>query len=256
MTTALIGHTGFVGSTLCRERRYDLLVNRQNLDALRGLRFEHVVCAGLPAAKWIANRDPEADRANVERLQDALASIHAERFTLISTIDVYPVTVEHDEDFDCAKLPNHAYGTNRLSFERFVRARFPDSVIVRLPALFGRGLKKNVIYDLLHDNHVEAINPESVFQWYPTSRLQAHLDLVEGAGVKLVNLFTKPLRTRAILERYFPGKRAGIVQAPMVTYDLRTKHASLFGRTHGYIMRRAEVMDELGSYIRAEVERP
>lgn len=255
MTTALIGHTGFVGGTLCRERRYDLLVNRENLDALRGPRFEHVVCAGLPAAKWIANRDPEADRANVERLQDALASVTADRFTLISTIDVYPVTVGHDEDFDCAALASRAYGTNRLSFERFVRARFPNSTIVRLPALFGPGLKKNVIYDLLHDNHVEAINPESAFQWYPTRRLQADLDLVERAGVRLVNLFTEPLRTRALLERYFPGRRTGVTPGPIVTYDLRTKHASLFGRADGYVMGRAEVMEEFGSYLRAQDKR-
>jgi len=252
LSIALIGHTGFVGGTLCRTGSFNLLINRANLATLRGQRLERVVCAGLPAAKWIANREPAADGANMESLRDVLATVEARQFVLISTIDVYPETVGHDEDYDCSLLPNHAYGANRLAFEQFVRTRFPHAHIIRLPGLFGPGLRKNVIHDLLHENGLAAINPESTFQWYPITRLANDLSRVEKAGLRLVNLFTEPLQTREILERFFPGKQVGAAPASCARYELRTKHANVFGRSDGYIMGRDAVLMALSAYLRGQ----
>ena len=42
----------------------------------------------------------------------------------------------------------HPYGRNRLELEDLVRKEF-DTLVVRLPALFGKGLKKNFIYDAI-----------------------------------------------------------------------------------------------------------
>jgi len=41
-----------------------------------------------------------------------------------------------------------AYGRNRLQLERWVREDYPNALIVRLPALYGIGLKKNFLFDL------------------------------------------------------------------------------------------------------------
>ena len=49
--SALIGFTGFVGGTLHRAGRFDLLINSKNTNDLRGGRFDLVICAGVPAAK-------------------------------------------------------------------------------------------------------------------------------------------------------------------------------------------------------------
>lgn len=35
-----------------------------------------------------------------------------------------------------------AYGKNRLQLEQWVREDFPDALIVRLPALYGIGIKR------------------------------------------------------------------------------------------------------------------
>lgn len=250
MTSALIGHTGFVGSSLARRQAFDFRFNRSNLDALRGREFGHVVCAGLPAAKWIANRDPAADRANMLRLRDVLATVRAERFVLISTVDVYPQTQGCDESTDPSGLPNHAYGTHRLEFERAVRERFPQACVLRLPALFGVGLRKNVIYDLIHRHQLEAINPASRFQWFPLERLADDIARALGAGLELVNLVTPPIATATILQRFFPDRVVGAGAAPAVAYDLHTCHARCFGGSGHYVSDESAVLDALARFLR------
>jgi hypothetical protein len=249
LTSALIGSTGFVGGNLAAAASYDVEVHRANVDLLRDRHFDRIVCAGLPAAKWIANRDPDTDRANVERLKNVLATVSAERFVLVSTIDVYPVTIGGDEETDCAAAPNHAYGSNRLRFEQFVRARFPAATIARLPALFGPGLRKNIVYDLLHDNGLDAINPASRFQWYPVARLASDLTAIETQGVTLVNLVTEPIATSTIVAQFFPDKKVGVKAAASAAYDLRTRHAALFGRRDGYMIGADAVLEALGDYV-------
>ncbi len=255
MTSALIGYTGFVGGNLQNSEHFDLLINRENLETLRGRHLDRIVCAGLPAAKWLANKDPDEDLANMQRLCDVLSEINCDRFILISTIDVYPVNEGADEDFDCSQQDNHAYGRHRLMFENFVREHFPDARILRLPALFGTGLKKNVIFDLLNDNCLEMINPVSRFQWYPLARLAADIKLVENSELKLVNLFTEPLSNQEILDRFFPDKEVGAEPTPSASYNLITRHASLFGTDGDYIMNKQQVLDELARYIDQERSR-
>jgi len=250
MSSALIGYTGFVGGTLARHEPFDLLINRANLASLEGLNLTRLVCAGLPASKWIANREPDADRANMERLCRVLGTVSAKSVILISTIDVYPSTTSADEDYDCSVLPNHPYGTHRLAFERFVRGRFPHAHVVRLAALFGAG--KNVLYDLLHDNALDVINPDSRFQWYPLSRLPQDLQTIQTMRLALVNLFTEPIATREILTRFFPGKRVGRRAIPQMEYDLRTRYDTLFGGGGGYSLGRAAVLDEMARFIETE----
>jgi RmlD substrate binding domain len=252
VTSALIGYTGFVGANLARTEHFELLVNRANIESLQGARLERLVCAGLPAAKWIANQRPQEDADNVCRLEAVLTKVQSKRFVLISTIDVYPGVAGADETYDCSREPSHAYGKHRLEFEHFVRKMFPHAHIVRLPALFGRGLKKNAIYDLLHDNRLESINPASRFQWYPLARLPQDLRTIEAHGLSLVNLFTEPLETRTILQQLFADKTAGNSPDPPAYYDLRTRHGAIFGGDSRYVMSGAEVMTALGEFIRAE----
>jgi hypothetical protein len=68
MPDALIGHTGFVGGNLAAQHPFNTWYNSKNIEAVRGHRFELLVVSGMPAAKWVANRDAAADRAVLDRL--------------------------------------------------------------------------------------------------------------------------------------------------------------------------------------------
>lgn len=254
MTTALIGHTGFVGGNLARQYRFDAHFNSGNYRDLAGREFDLLVCCGLSAAKWLANRDPEDDWARISALQDVLLRVRAMRFVLISTIDVYPVPVAVDESTVIDEGAGHPYGRHRLQFERFVVDHFPDVLVARLPALFGPGLKKNVLFDLLHANCLDAINPASRFQWYGVDRLWSDLERCRAQNLRFVNLVTAPVATADILARCFPGKPVG-AQAPAASYDVRSRWATQLGGVGDYLLDAATVLGEIEKFAAASQRR-
>lgn len=252
METALIGYTGFVGGNLRTQHEFDRAYNSSNFQEMAGRQFGLVVCAGVPAVKWLANQQPEEDRRKIAELEQVLQRVTAERFVLISTVDVYPVTEGVDERFACHGQENHAYGRNRLAFEEFVLAHFADAYVIRLPGLFGPGLKKNVIYDLLHENQLEVINPQSRFQWYDLTRLWDDIETAMAHGLRLMNLVNEPSRTGDIIDRYFPAQPVGSNPAPPAVYDIQTLHAALYDGTDGYVQSSEEVMQQIGRYVQSE----
>jgi hypothetical protein len=251
--SALVGYTGFVGGTLHRTRRFDTLINSKNADELRGGDFDLVIHAGVPAVKWIANKKPAADRAAIEAIRGVLATTKIRELILISTIDVYPdPSAPSDESVAIDPARNHAYGQHRFELEQWARGHFANVRIIRLPALFGDGLKKNVVFDLLHDNQVGNINPASRFQWYPLSRLNADIEIIRARDLRLINLFPEPIRTSEIVDRFFPGAPTAAASEPAPAYDLRTAYSNMFGGPPGYMLGRKAVLDELASFITRE----
>lgn len=160
---ALIGHTGFVGGNLLRQHEFGACFNTSNIETIGGQDFNTLVFSGAQAKKWWANQNPAADRAGIQRALDAMKGVTARRVVLISTIDVVPQVAGADEGFDCASQRTHPYGEHRLWLEEALRARYPGMLVVRLPGLFGPGLRKNILYDLLHDNEVGKIDPAARF---------------------------------------------------------------------------------------------
>ena len=248
MTSALIGHTGFVGGNLSRQIPFDALVNSSNVDELRGRAFSLVVCAGARAEKWKANRDPTADRAGIDRLLSALREVRAERFVLVSTVDVFEVPAGTDESSPADA--RHAYGRNRRALEELCEERFSAQVL-RLPALFGPGLKKNAVYDLLHDNQVEKIHPGSTYQFYDVRELWADAEKARSAGIRLLHLATEPVSMGEIAARCF-GRELRPPDGPPARYDLRSRHAELWGGRGGYLRSREEVLRGLEQFVREE----
>jgi hypothetical protein len=145
---ALAGFTGFVGGNLAAAGAFTGLYNSKNIEEAFGSRPDILYYAAVPAEKFTANKFPEEDEKIIRNAQENIRKIAPQRVVLISTVDVYdgsfPVT-----ETDAAK-GNGAYGKNRRMLEAFVEDHYPDHLIVRLPGLFGRGIKKNFIYDYIH----------------------------------------------------------------------------------------------------------
>lgn len=249
MRESLIGYTGFVGNHLKKQHNFTDFYNSKNFNDMREQYYNLVLCAGVSGTKWIANKEPEKDRTNIKRLEDVLKTIEVNHFILISTIDVYPVKKGKNEDYECKGMTNDAYGTHRLALEIFCLENFTNCTIIRLPALFGEGLKKNVIYDLLNDNCLEMVNPKSSFQYYCLENLWKDIKKIVDHGIKVINLFTEPLLTEDILLRFFPEKKIGKKAFPESHYDLHTKYARYWNKKGPYIHTKKEIMEQLSIFI-------
>ena len=146
----LIGNTGFVGSNLSGQHRFDGAYNSQNISSAFETNPGLCVYAGVRAEKFLANTNPEADMAVIENAIGNIKRINPKRLVLISTIDVFKTPYDCDENTPIEENGLHAYGYNRRQLEKWCEANVDNCHIIRLPGLFGANIKKNFIYDLIH----------------------------------------------------------------------------------------------------------
>jgi dTDP-4-dehydrorhamnose reductase len=256
MTAALIGYTGFVGSTLLKQSTFGAQYRSTNVAEIKNREFELVVCAGAPAQKWIANREPEADQRNIEGLIAQLSTIKCGTFVLLSTVDVFNRAVTVDEDSVVDETGLHAYGKNRRLLERFVQAQFARHVVVRLPGLVGPGLRKNVIYDFLNDNNLSAVESRSVFQFYPMVNLWSDLKVAMAKRLSLVHLTAEPVSVAEVALEGFGRKFSNELANAPVAYDMRTKYAEHFSGQGAYQYSKRETLLAIRAYAQSEAPKP
>lgn len=246
--TALIGHTGFVGSNLASEVGTFDGFNSKNFRDLGDRHFERIICAGVQAVKWWANQNPEEDWAGIARLLDVLNDVTCDEFILISTVDVYKTPVAVDEDTPIILDGLHPYGLHRWRVEEFVRQRYDNHRIIRLPGLFGPGLKKNLIFDVLNDRSIDGFDARSSFQFYNLGRLAADLDLVVGHAAGTYNFAVPPLSVASVVKAIAGHEYDNQTENPPLHYDMRTKHAALWGRSDDYLASADDVLKDIRTF--------
>ncbi|MDZ4774506.1 MAG: pyridine nucleotide transhydrogenase [Planctomycetota bacterium] len=250
MTSALIGHTGFVGGNLASQQSFDAQYNSSNIEEIAGRSFDLVVCAGAPGAKWLANQDPEGDRAAIERLMRTLQRVSAARFVLISTVDVFAHAVGVDETTRVDVDRGSPYGRHRRELEQLVESHFANVLVVRLPGLFGHGLKKNVIFDFLHENRLDRVPSDGVFQFYDLAQITRDIERCLAAAVPLVHFATEPVSVADVARVAFGREFTNRLDTPAPRYDIRTIHARHFGRAGNYIATKDETLERIGAFVR------
>jgi hypothetical protein len=253
-TRALIGHTGFVGSNLARQAQFDAFYNSANIESIGGSEIDLLVCAGARAEKWIANANPEADRAGIDRLMKALDSVRARRAVLVSTVDVFITPLDVDETTPVATTGLHPYGKNRHQLEQAFADRF-DTTVVRLPGLYGPGIKKNVIHDFLHDHQTEKIDSRGVFQFYGLHRLWEDLQIALSNHLSVVHLPTAPVSVAEVAMAAFGREFTNHVVDRPARYDVRTRHAELFGGLGCYLENKPAELEGIRLFVDRERSR-
>lgn len=222
---AIIGYSGLIGSNLLKQYKKKIktldLFNTKNIKEIKSKKkYDVVFCSALPAIKWIANQKPSLDKKNTLFLINHLKKLTTKKFVLISTIDIYF---------------NHSYGTNRLLLEKFVKKKFKNYHIFRLPGVFGAGLKKNIIFDLINNKNLQNIFLNDVFQWYDLSLLGKDLSKLIKNKKKIYELYSEPIVNFEILKFFKKIKIKKKRNIPII-YNFEPKNGFFY--TKKYILRR------------------
>lgn len=158
----LVGYTGFVGSNLQKSHEFEGLYDSKNVDEAYGRNPNLLVYSGVPAQKFLANKESEKDFEIIKNAIKNIEKINPKEIVLISTIDVYknPVNVDETTQIETDNL--QPYGYNRYYLEKWVSENIENHLIVHLPGLYGENIKKNFIYDLI--NIIPSLLKEEKFE--------------------------------------------------------------------------------------------
>ena len=248
MKTALIWYTWFVWSNILDQKDFDDKYNSSNIDYIKWKNYDLVICAWVKAVKRRANQNPELDKESIDKLIINLKKLETKKFILISTIDVYPNPTDLDEDFDFNSINKgnyHSYGKNRLYLENFIKSNFKNYNIIRLPGLFWKNLKKNVIFDLLNNNQIDKIIPNTKFQYYYLWNIWKDIEYIILNDYKEVNLVTEPIETKEIINSFFPKSHIWEENKNPIEYNIKTKY-----KKDGYFYNKKEILNYLETYIK------
>jgi dTDP-4-dehydrorhamnose reductase len=246
---ALIGYTGFVGSNLLGQIEFDKIFNSKNIEKIENENFDLVVCAAPSATKWKANLYPKRDFEEINGLINNLKKINTGIYIQISTVDIYDKPLNVNEDFSVESEDLNPYGKNRFHLEEFVRHNFEKYLVVRLPALFGPGIKKNFIFDMIHNNCLELTDKDSEFQFYCLNNLWADISVAIQNSIKTLNITSEPISACDIAMNCFGRDFLNTTEKPPVKYDVRSKYDYLFNGKNGYMYNRRTIIKELKEFV-------
>lgn len=252
MNSALVGYTGFVGSTLLKQASFEAKYRSTNIQEIEGREFDLVVCAGAPAQKWIANKEPEEDKKKINSLIGHLSKVKCKTFVLVSTVDVFDNAHGVNESTPVEETGLHPYGLHRFHLEEFVQEHFSNHLIVRLPGLVGPGLRKNIIFDLLYKNNLHMIESRNVFQFYPMVNLWFDIQTALREKLQLVHLTAEPISVAEVSQNGFGEPFLQTLAKDPVHYDMQTRYASLFGVQGQYQYSVRETVQAIRAYAQSE----
>jgi hypothetical protein len=258
---AIIGYDTLVGSNLLQFYKFDNFYNSNNFKDAKNKSFDIMYFCNIPYIKLHSNKYSDEYPIVIKNIIDILDTINVNKFILISTIDVYKnVNSQLDEDYKINFNENNNYSKNIFLFEEYIKNRYQDHYIIRLPKVFGHGLKKNIIYDLIHNNNVNNISLNSIFQWYYLDWLKNDIDIILKNNIRVCNFFTEPVNTYKIIKVFkniyeidyeFQIEYLGYNNSN-IKYDMYSKYSHFFGNDKKYIRKEIDILNSLSDYLKFE----
>lgn len=225
---ALIGYTGFVGNILKKDIIDCDYYNTKNINEINGKVYDTIFCCGISGVRWLANQNEKKDLEQINNLLTNLKLVkQCNNFILISTIAIYD---------------DEPYGKNRRYAEDEILDIFDDVYIFRLPSVYGDGLKKNLLFDLLHNSIRTPINIMAQMQWYNVDDLYNDITSPKYAIPGIYELYPEPLYNSELVELFDNG------------FDNTTKGSmyKVVVPENGYIYSSELVLQKLSKYIKKE----
>ena len=119
---------------------------------------------------------------------------------------------------------------------------FNELKIFRLPALFSKNIKKNILYDLINNNNVYDINKNSYYQWYNLENLIYDINyyIKNYKNEMVYNLFTEPIKTDDIINLFPLYDKKKFRYLEPINYCYKTKFNST-----GFIENKENILKQI-----------
>jgi nucleoside-diphosphate-sugar epimerase len=174
----ILGGKGFIGSAFVRfcekeEIDYDC-IDLDNYEVFKGRECDILINAAGNSKKYLSNERPVKDfRFSLEALLSSFFDLSFGKYVYLSSIDVYtdhedPTRNREDSVIDIGEISN--YGFHKYLGEKMVMHYISEWLIIRLGGVLGPGLKKNPVFDLIHDIPLR-VDEESEYQYLSTDYL-------------------------------------------------------------------------------------
>jgi len=154
----ILGAKGFLGRALCDESKkyeYEIIeIVRENYDKNKFEKYDIVINAATPSKKFWASKNPYQDfLETVSLTADLVYNWKYDKLIQISTMSVN-------------QIDNHPYAINKKAAE--VLTMYRKHLILRLSNLFGEGLNKGPLFDLLNSQRIY-VDIESEYSFINTA---------------------------------------------------------------------------------------
>jgi nucleoside-diphosphate-sugar epimerase len=187
----ILGGKGFVGSGFARlfqklELEYRV-ITRDNYQFLTGSFCDVFINANGNSSKILAERAPLTDfDANVRTTRATLEDFTFDCYIHLSSCDVYadcssPESTQ--ENIPLSLRCQSPYGFHKMLAEQCVQHCCDNWLILRQGGFVGPGMKKNAVYDILHNGKLW-LDPESKLQFLHTDDSAAIIWSLYSQGLR------------------------------------------------------------------------
>lgn len=248
----IIGSSGFIGKALNDKLKTKYLYNSRNINKIKKISFDELYCCAPSSLIWKANKNPGKDLKNIVKLCLNLTGLKVKKFILISSIEVYQRQSVCNE-FSAKNEIGSSYGSNRLFFENFVTKNFKKSIIVRLPVVYGIGLKKNLIFDLIHQKRTHLINKNDKLQFFPSAKILKFINKIKNKNISPINFASEPVKVKDLLDTL--GREDILINKintkPRI-YNMKSKKLMLINKKD-YIFSKSEILKSIKNFYKNEI---
>lgn len=247
----LIGYTGFIGNFLKKKLNTKHNFSSKNISEITKYKFDKIYCAAPSSLMWKANKNPLKDFENIFSLCSILNKIKVNKFILISSIEVYNKKTNCNEKSPTSTQPL-TYGSNRAFFENFIKTRFIDHHIIRLPIVYGYGQKKNIIFDLVNNNCIQNINKKNILQFYPISMLTKDIDKVIKLKLRFCNITSEQIKVTEILNQIKKKNFVTLKNLPLRRYNMKSIFANYWNNAN-YNYSKKFILNDIRKFYYSEI---
>ncbi len=242
----ILGANGFIGSHLVSVFPDAVRITRES-SLIRG-KIETLFIAAPTSRKYQVNRFPSEDLVDVNNILKLIhSSNRIDNIVLVSTIDVYSNLESSSEISECKS--ELSYGGNRHFLETQLSLLGSNLKVCRTGGLFGRGIKKNLIHDLVNrrTEFLLDYNMESTYQWLPVDFFIKELLDFSHSELSLKNIVGEPISVKAVVQA--GGFKFDFsMNGELKSYDVISNHAF-----NGYSLNSEAVLCELNQYLQGHL---